>query len=61
MPGASSQPSQPSVVLSDPDGQPAEWLSKHLGKRHPLLGYWTKGEHAADHRLHQEFLDHIHE
>jgi hypothetical protein len=48
-------------LLVDPDGQPAEWLRLHLGKRHPLLGYWTKGEHAADHRLHPERLDHEHE
>jgi hypothetical protein len=58
---ASPQPGQPSVVLSDPDEQPAEWLRKHIGKRHTFLGYVTKGEHAADHRLHPERLDHTHE
>ena len=45
----------------DPDGQPAEWLRKHAGKRHPLLRFITRGEHEADHRLHQSWLDHYHE
>jgi len=49
------------VVLADPDGQPAEWLAKHVGKRHPFIGYVTRGEHAADHRLFPERQDHEHE
>lgn len=32
----------------------------HCQKRHPRLGFWNKGEHAADHRLHGEHLDHVH-
>ena len=48
-------------VLVDPDGQPAEWLRLHIGKRHPLIGFITRGEHAANHRLFQQFLDHVHE
>lgn len=49
------------VALADPEGQLAEWLRKHVEKRHGLLRYVTKGEHAADHRLHKDYLDHIHE
>jgi hypothetical protein len=49
------------VVLADPDGQTADWIGKHIGKRHSLLRFVTRGEHEADHRLHQEHLDHTHE
>ena len=48
-------------LLVNPDGQPAEWLRLHIGKRHPLIAFVTRGEHAANHRLFQEFLDHVHE
>jgi hypothetical protein len=48
-------------VLADPRDQPQEWLEKHTGKRHPLIAFVTRGEHKADHRLHQDHLDHVHE
>jgi len=48
-------------ILVDPDGQPAEWLRLHLGKRHPGVRFQTRGEHVANHRLFQQFLDHTHE
>jgi hypothetical protein len=54
-----AKPSPP-VELSDPDGQPAEWIRNHIEKRHLLLGYVTRGEHEADHRLHPESQDHYH-
>jgi len=47
--------------LVDPDSQEQSWLVKHVAKRHNLLRYITKGEHDADHRLHQPYLDHYHE
>ena len=47
--------------LADADGQSAQWLANHVGLRHPWLGFVTKGEHEADHRLHYERLDHKHE
>jgi len=48
-------------TLADPYGQDGEWLRKHVAKRHPLLMFITRGEHAADHRLHPERQDHKHE
>jgi len=48
-------------LLVDPDGQPDEWLRLHIGKRHPLIAFVTRGEHAANHRLFQQYLDHTHE
>lgn len=38
----------------------AQVFRLHCQKRHPRLGFWSKGEHAADHRLHAETLDHTH-
>jgi hypothetical protein len=49
------------VVLADADGQSREWLGKHIAKRHPLMRFLTRGEHAADHRLFPERQDHTHE
>lgn len=48
-------------LLADPDEQSGEWLNKHLAKRHPHIGFATRGEHDADHRLHEERLDHYHQ
>jgi hypothetical protein len=47
--------------LADPEGQSQGWLRKHMGKRHSLVRFQTKGEHLADHRLHQPYLDHYHD
>lgn len=33
----------------------------HCQLRHPRLGFWNRGEHAADHRLHPDQMDHEHE
>lgn len=32
----------------------------HVQNRHPQMRFRTKQEHAADHRLHREVLDHFH-
>lgn len=32
----------------------------HCQKRHPMMKFWSKGEHEADHRMHDESLDHTH-
>lgn len=47
--------------LVDPVTQDREWFEKHVAKRHKTLRFVATGEHAADHRLNQEYLDHIHE
>jgi len=52
--------SQPDLLV-DPDGQSAEWLRLHMGKRHSLVRFVTRGEHDASHRMSQQFLDHVHE
>jgi hypothetical protein len=36
-------------------------LRQHVQKRHPRMRFITKGEHAADHRLHEDQLDHVHQ
>ena len=48
------------IELADADGQSAQWLKNHVQKRHPYIGYVTRGEHDADHRLHPDRLDHTH-
>lgn len=48
-------------LVADPDDQSIEWIGLHCQKRHPHLRYLTRGEHQADHRLHDFLLDHDHE
>ncbi len=35
-------------------------LRIHCGLRHPFLRFRNKDEHEADHRLHNDRLDHVH-
>jgi hypothetical protein len=39
----------------------AQVFRLHCQTRHPGLGFWNRGEHEADHRLREDFLDHIHQ
>jgi hypothetical protein len=48
------------LELADADGQSAQWLKNHIGKRHLYIRLVTRGEHDADHRLHPDRLDHTH-
>lgn len=33
----------------------------HCQTRHPRMRFRSRGEHDADHRLHEEELDHVHD
>jgi hypothetical protein len=56
------KPGAPSPVkLVDPGTQSKEWLHKHILKRHPGVRFVTWGDHDANHRLFQNYLDHTHE
>lgn len=50
---------EPDLVIPE-DDMLAQAFRLHCQKRHPLLKFWSRGEHAADHRLHQNTLDHVH-
>jgi hypothetical protein len=56
-----SAPAPSPVRLADPDTQSKEWLHKHILKRHPGVRFVTWGDHDANHRLGQDYLDHTHE
>jgi hypothetical protein len=48
------------VVVDDVEPMFLQQFRLHCQKRHPQMRFRTKKEHAADHRLHEEALDHIH-
>jgi hypothetical protein len=48
------------TIVDAPDDMLMQNFIQHCVKRHERLRFRSKGEHAADHRLHQEFLNHIH-
>lgn len=48
------------VEVPDADIMLAQVFRLHCQKRHPMMRFRSRGEHAADHRLHDDSLDHIH-
>jgi hypothetical protein len=48
------------VVVDAADDMLMQNFIQHCIVRHKRLRFRSKGEHAADHRLHQSFLDHTH-
>ena len=59
MPAKKSKPQGKQLVIRAEDMlmQP---FRLHCQTRHPQMRFRTKGEHEADHRLHEENLDHVH-
>jgi hypothetical protein len=53
-------PKRDRVTVPDADSMLAQPFRLHCQLRHPNLGFWSKGEHIADHRLHDDRLDHVH-
>ena len=59
MPPKKSKPQGKQLVIRAEDMlmQP---FRLHCQTRHPQMRFRTKGEHEADHRLHEDNLDHVH-
>jgi len=50
------------VVVPAADSMLAMVFRKHTETRHDrTMRFRSKGEHVADHRLHADLLDHVHE
>jgi hypothetical protein len=60
MPPRRHKSSSDKVVVPAVSALLAQPFRLHCQKRHPNLGFWNRGEHAADHRLHADALDHVH-
>jgi hypothetical protein len=58
-PRKSKETPLPTIVVAADDMFMQNFIT-HCRQRHERLRFRSKGEHVADHRLHQEFLDHIH-
>lgn len=58
MPPRKKQPEKVEVAPVEP--MLLQHFRLHVQNRHPLMRFRTKQEHAADHRLHRDVLDHIH-
>ena len=48
------------VVVDDVEPMLLQQFRLHCQKRHPTMRFRTKQEHAADHRLHADVLNHTH-
>lgn len=49
------------VTVTPSEEMTQQILRMHIQKRHARLGFWSRGEHDADHRLHDSQLDHTHQ
>jgi hypothetical protein len=55
------KPVDPEKVVVDPvEPMLLQQFRLHCQKRHPQMRFRTKQEHAADHRLHRDVLNHTH-
>lgn len=54
------KPSSDKVEVPDADSMLIQTFRLHCQKRHPRMRFRSRGEHDADHRLHDDFLDHVH-
>jgi len=48
------------LTVAPVDGMIMSNFLRHCKDRHPLMRFLSKGEHEADHRLHQKTLEHVH-
>lgn len=60
MPPRRQKGSATKLEIPDVKGMMAQTFRLHCQIRHPALGFWSRGEHDSDHRLHAETIDHIH-
>lgn len=60
MPPRRQKPESGRVSIVDADTMLMQQFRLHCQKRHPQMKFWSIGEHIADHRLHDDSLNHIH-
>lgn len=60
MPPRRQTPKPAKIEVPDADRMLLQTFRLHCQTRHPYMRFRTKGEHDADHRLHDNVLDHVH-